>query len=259
MNESSLSSLEEAIAPLRKKLIHHPLYEELRSLKDLQLFMEHHVFAVWDFMSLLKALQQSLTCVSVPWIPQGDAKARMLINQIVVGEESDIAPNGRAISHFELYLEAMIEAGASTTSIARLIALLREGVAVEEALVTSEAPEVAIKFVQETFAIVAEEKIHATAAAFTYGREDLIPSIFTEIVAQLNRDVGKLGTLRYYLERHIELDGDEHGELGREMVATLCDNSEIKWREAREAAVRALEHRILLWDGIYQSLKWVRA
>lgn len=257
---NKLDSLSSAIEPLRQKLIYHPLYEELRSLKDLQHFMEHHVFAVWDFMSLLKTLQRSLTCVSVPWLPQGDAKARMLINQIVVGEESDTAADGRVISHFELYLEAMIEAEVSTTSITRLIALLREGVALDEALMTSGTPEASKKFVQETFAIIAENKIHATAAAFTYGREDLIPGVFAEIVAQLDKEhVGKLGTLRYYLKRHIELDGDEHGALGREMVATLCDNSEIKWREATEAAVRALKHRILLWDGIYQSLKLVRA
>jgi hypothetical protein len=257
---NKLDSLSSAIAPLRQKLIYHPLYEELRSLKDLQQFMEHHVFAVWDFMSLLKALQQSLTCVSVPWLPQGDAKARMLINQIVVGEESDTTADGRVMSHFELYLEAMIEAEVSTTSITRLIDLLREGVALDEALITSGTPEASKKFVQETFAIIAENKIHATAAAFTYGREDLIPGVFTEIVAQLDKEhAGKLGTLRYYLKRHIELDGDEHGALGREMVATLCDNSEIKWREAIEAAVKALENRILLWDGIYQSLKFVRA
>ncbi|MEZ5406058.1 MAG: DUF3050 domain-containing protein [Verrucomicrobiia bacterium] len=258
MNQSD--SLISAIAPLRQKLLHHPLYKELRSLRELQCFMEHHVFAVWDFMSLLKTLQRSLTCVSVPWLPQGDAKARLLINQIVVGEESDIAFDGRAISHFELYLEAMTEAGASTTSIARLISLLREGIEVKDALSVAEISEVAKKFVQDTFVVIIENRIHATAAAFTYGREDLIPSVFTELVMQLDQQhSGKLKILRYYLKRHIELDGDEHGELGREMVCALCGTSELKWQEATNAAIRALESRLRFWDGIYQSIKLVKA
>ena len=240
-----------AIEPLRVKLLEHPLYARLQTLENLQVFMEHHVFAVWDFMSLLKALQRQLTCINVPWVPQGDPAVRALINQIVVGEESDCSPDGRPNSHFELYLEAMQEAGAATAEMDKFIRLLCDGVEVEAALAAVQAPECVRDFVAGSFGVIREGNIHAVAAAFTYGREDLIPSMFGELVTSLNTQFpGRVETLRYYLDRHIELDGDEHGELGRQMVASLCGNDPLRWEEAREAAVRALEQRLAFWDGI---------
>ena len=90
------------IEPARARLLAHPLYGRMRSLADVRLFMRSHAFAVWDFMSLLKRLQRDLTCVTVPWVPVGDAEVRYLINEIVCGEESDIDPEGGRISHFDL-------------------------------------------------------------------------------------------------------------------------------------------------------------
>lgn len=64
-----IKHIETALAPLKRKLSQHPLYQQLSSLEDINTFMEDHVYAVWDFMSLLKALQRELTCVAVPWLP----------------------------------------------------------------------------------------------------------------------------------------------------------------------------------------------
>lgn len=244
-----------AIEPLRTRLLEHPLYSRFQTLENLRIFMEHHVFAVWDFMSLLKALQRRLTCVNVPWVPQGEPAVRVLINQIVLGEESDCSPDGRSSSHFELYLEAMLEAGAATAPMDEFIRLLCNGVEVEAALEAVRAPECVRDFVAGSFQVIREGKIHAVAAAFTYGREDLIPSMFGELVASLNTQFpGRVETLRYYLDRHIQLDGDEHGELGRQMVASLCGNDPLLWEEAREAAVRVLKQRLALWDGISAAI-----
>jgi len=240
-----------AIEQLRARMLEHPLYARLQTLENLRVFMEHHVFAVWDFMSLVKTLQQRLTCMNVPWVPQGEPAVRALINQIVLGEESDRSPDGRSSSHFELYLEAMHEAGAATAAMDEFIRLLCDGVEVEAALAAVRAPECVRDFVGGSFQVIREGKIHAVAAAFTYGREDLIPSMFGELVASLNTQFpGRVETLRYYLNRHIQLDGDEHGKLGRQMVASLCGTDPLRWEEAREAAVRALEQRLTLWDGI---------
>jgi len=248
---SARTSFSDAIAAPRQALLQHGLYARLRTVEDMRLFMEHHIFAVWDFMSLLKALQGHLTCVQPPWIPTGNARTRRLVNEIVLGEESDITPDGRTVSHFELYLQAMEEAGANTGQALAFVERLGGSSDVESALAAIEVPDFVVAFVRHTFQVIHGGKPHEIASAFTYGREDLIPDMFGELVAQLQRDFpGRFDTFRYYLDRHIELDGDEHGELGREMVELLCDGSATRQNEARAAAVAALEARLSLWDGI---------
>jgi hypothetical protein len=254
--ETALNPITEAVAPLRQKLLEHAVYRRLKSPADLRLFMEHHVFAVWDFMSLLKGLQRRLTCVEIPWLPQGDPAVRALINEIVLGEESDRGADGKIRSHFELYLEAMQEAGASTTKVRQFISFLREGCTTQDALRLAGAPGSARVFVEATFDLLATGKDHVLASAFTYGREDLIPSMFGELVERLVHEFpDRFTTLRYYLDRHIQLDGEEHGALGCQMVANLCGENAQRWSEARDAAVHALEQRIQLWNGIERALE----
>src|SRR5882762_1910651 len=111
MNDQ-IKKLQHAIEPLRQQIINHKVYDLINNIDDLGIFMDHHIYAVWDFMSLLKALQQNLTCTGVPWFPVGSANTRYLLNEIVTGEESDIDGNGERKSHYEMYLEAMQQCGA---------------------------------------------------------------------------------------------------------------------------------------------------
>ena len=202
--------------------------------------MEHHVYAVWDFMSLLKALQSILTCTSSPWKPVGDKKIRRLINSIVLEEESDVDLYGNPASHYEMYLDAMKQSGANTSPIESFVANVS----------ASNIPKVNNEiddFLKSTFDVINSEKAHKIAAAFTFGREDLIPDMFTAIVEEYNTN-NKLDKFVYYLERHIELDGGEHGPLALQLVSDLCGNDEVKWREAEEAAIESLVARKKLWD-----------
>lgn len=254
--EAFRSRLAAEIAAERQALLEHRLYQRLRSLGDLSVFMEHHVFAVWDFMSLLKALQARLTCVQVPWLPQGDPQIRRLVNEIVLGEESDVMPEGGAVSHFELYLKAMQEAGAAPSRVQRFIGLLQGGQTLADALEQAEVPKAVRDFVLNTFAVIEKGGAHQIAAAFTYGREDLIPEMFSQLVERLERQFpGRLSTLRYYLDRHIALDGEEHGEMGRKMVDLLCAGDPRREEEASHAAVSALRSRRLLWDAMAAAME----
>jgi hypothetical protein len=256
-NPRSIEHIETRIAPLRARLTAHPLYASIRTTEHLRRFMASHVFAVWDFMSLLKALQSRLTCVHVPWVPTQFPESRRFINEIVLGEESD-QYEGRAISHFELYLEAMDAAGANTTPIRSLITGLANAPAelsLEAALAAIDAPSPARSFVASTFRVIHSGNLAAMAAAFTFGREDVIPDIFRELVRDLNaQHSGELSKFVWYLERHIEVDGEDHGPLSLRMVADLCGDDERLWHEAADAAVYAIEARLALWDGILAEL-----
>ncbi|MBK0378283.1 DUF3050 domain-containing protein [Mucilaginibacter segetis] len=251
-----IDQLKTAITPFRAQLIAHELYHSINTINDLHTFMQHHLFAVWDFMSLLKALQQNLTCTTLPWMPVGNANTRYLINEIVTGEESDIDQNGIRTSHFELYLQAMQQANCDTGAIYSLFDQLKHQPDIYSALARAEMPQAAREFVKHTFDVIATNKPHIQAAVFTFGREDLIPGMFVEMVKKINtQQQNSADIFVYYMERHIEVDGDHHSQLAYEMTAELCGDDDTKWHEAAEAVKAALQARINLWDGILATIK----
>ncbi len=250
-----IAQLKKDIAPVREQLVQHPLYTNMQTLQQLQQFTQWHVFAVWDFMSLLKSLQHQLTCTQTPWLPTGNANTRYLINEIVLGEESDVDEVGNRTSHFELYLKAMKAMNADTTQIEQLLVYLQNGIPVKEALAMLQLHPTIQQFVNFTFTVIYEQPIHAQAAVFTFGREDLIPEMFMGIVKDLCvTHENKLQVFKYYLERHIEVDGDHHSHLAVEMVAELCGNDAEKWATVTAVSIAALEQRKLLWDAVLATI-----
>jgi hypothetical protein len=256
--EFQLARLRERIAPLRREVNSHPLYGDICSLQDLRIFMESHVFAVWDFMSLLKFLQQSLTCVSVPWIPSSFPMCRRLVNDIVLGEESDTVAGGY-LSHFELYHRAMMEAKADVAPIETFLIEVFSGSSVSDSLLSAGVPEEARRFVETTFSFIEQGKPHVVASAFTFGREDVIPDMFRSMVAGLSRQFPEhVATFHYYLQRHIEVDGESHGPMSLRMISELCGDDQTRWEECAQAAELALNSRIALWSGIRDRIRQSR-
>ena len=260
MQEShTLDSMQESLHPLRQRVVEHTVYRHIETLADVRIFMEHHVFAVWDFMSLLKALQRQLTCVTVPWVPQGDRCSRRLINELVLAEESDEEWGGGYSSHFELYRAAMEQCGADTARIDDFLERLRRGEGIAEALAKAGVPKAARAFVEITWQLVESGAAHAIAAAFALGREELIPEMFRALVVDLQRRFpGQLSLLQNYLERHIRVDEAHHTPMALRMLAGLCNDDARKWREAEEAARGALHARIALWDGVTERIARAR-
>jgi Protein of unknown function (DUF3050) len=249
----AIEQLENAVDAARQQVTAHPIYHHLTTLAAVNTFMEHHVFAVWDFMSLLKSLQRSLTCVGVPWLPDGPATSRRLINEIVLVEESDELGSGY-ISHFELYVEGMRRSGADTGVVDRFLELLREGDTVPGALLRAGVPAPSAEFVTATWGFITQAPVHCQAAAFAFGREDLIPDMFDKVIQVRDQHGDRLDTFCDYLARHIEVDGEQHTPMAMQMLADLCGDDEDKWRECAQTVNAALAARTRLWDGILAAI-----
>lgn len=244
INHSDNALDEESIEQWHLKLAQHPFYRELTNLEALKVFMSCHVFAVWDFMSLLKSLQRHVTCVEVPWRPSTyPKKLTRLVNEIVLGEESDLDLSGEPLDHFSLYLRAMRELGVSTKEIEGFL----------ENLDMNQLPAEVREFVTFNLDLALNGQVHEVAAAFFYGREKLIPGMFEGIVQELKLSQLPMQHLLYYLERHIEIDGGEHSQMAQDCLEQLCQNDEVKKYEAHQAGLKSLKLRYSLWDKCHQS------
>tara|TARA_B100000029_G_scaffold471639_1_gene511457 strand:- start:264 stop:1157 length:894 start_codon:yes stop_codon:yes gene_type:complete len=252
---SRLEQVHQRLTPLRAELIDHSVYQQLVDLPALCRFMESHVFAVWDFMCLLKALQTQLCWQDIPWFPRQNGLASRLLNEICLGEESDEDGQGGYCSHFSLYHRAMCEAGAETRQVDAFLAELKADEPMSRAFAVSGAAPCVQEFVTKTFGVIEAGQLCAMAGYFLFGREDLLPDLFRQIVLQLNQvSDGKLSRFQYYLDRHIELDEGRHAILAGQLLETLCGDDAALWNQAEEAACDALRSRQALWDAVSESL-----
>lgn len=249
-----------SVSHLTKKITFHPLYENLSSISDLQIFMEQHVFAVWDFMCLLKELHRHIVTTSSPWLPPKDPLSAYLIGSILSEEEGDLTEDGVTYkSHYEIYIDAMRKIGATTFSIESLHRSLQNGLSIQRSLEqTMTLPETK-QFVLTTFSFF-DQEAHQLAAAFVYGREAITANMFAPIIDKLEKEestgsFSNLDTLIFYLKRHVELDGNEHLPKALRMMENLIDNDEKKFQEAKQAALTALSARINFLDGVYNLVQ----
>lgn len=248
----------DSIAPLQAELEAHPVYSALTGIEDLQVFMQHHIYSVWDFMSLIKFLQTHLAPTTWPWVPRGNASVRHFINSLVLEEESDVAgPSGEAgqayTSHFELYCQTMSEIGTSAEIALTFInTVVDKGIDV--ALDAGIAPGPSEAFMRTSFGFINSGKPHVVAAALALGREHVIPGMFRSFLARMDISEQQAPAFHYYLNRHIHLDEDFHAPLSLKMLDELCAGDTQRIAEAGQAAQDALLARLKFWDGVVAAL-----
>jgi hypothetical protein len=161
--------------------------------------MRIHVFAVWDFMSLVKRLQREVTVQHLPWTPPARPKVARFANEVVLGEESDLGPDGKPVSHFELYLRAMDEVGAETAEAKAFIARIEQGEL--EAALKAERPSSHYRFVSETLRCAIYGSVVDVASASSSAARTRNPGDVQKLRCGARK--GRGSALRFYLKRHI--------------------------------------------------------
>lgn len=250
-------NLDQQFSPVLAKqhaLEAHSVFSAIGNLDQLRTFMSWHVFAVWDFMSLLKQLQRKLTCVDLPWVPPANPVAARLINEIVLGEECDDMPGGGHLSHYEMYLLAMREIGADTAQIEDFVRHIRSGMSAEAALEAVGVDPAVRRFVTSTLDTACNGSVYQVLGSFFFGRENVIPAMFRGLLAQWRIAEKDAPIFVYYLNRHIELDGDSHGPAAWKIIDELAGNDPEALAQLKAAAEEAIEARIGLWDGLAKTL-----
>ena len=250
-----MNSITQNLEPLKNRLRNHSLYSKIKDVDDLNIFSNAHVYAVWDFMSLLKFLQINLTSISIPWFPSKNTTTAKLINEIVAGEETDEDQEGQPVSHFEMYIDSIEEFGLNTSEIINNLNTLNNIETINKDIEKLNIKSYVKDFLKFTFSVIKRGKIHEVASVFTFGREDLIPDMFIPLIEGINSENNDLNKLIYYFKRHIEVDGDMHGPMSMEMLSYLCNNDPSKISESALIAEKALLARISLWDGIENEIK----
>jgi hypothetical protein len=240
---------------IRAELVGHPLYTQIDTEDRLRIFMKHHVFAVWDFFTLLKRLQVEVTAVTLPWRPRGQAEHGRFIMEIVLAEETDEDIGGGYVSHFELYRRAMAELGADTGPIDAFLAALDSGADPVAALDHPLIPDSVRRFVGHTLEVALRGAPHEVASSFCHGRENLLPDVFSAVRSNVDEVLANAPVFRHYLDRHIALDHDEHGPLALRLLAALCAGDPAREADAARVSVAAIQARIALWDGVVAEFR----
>ncbi|MGD2117294.1 MAG: DUF3050 domain-containing protein [Chromatiales bacterium] len=248
----------EIIASFKSRLEQHPIYAAVESINDLQCFMQHHVYSVWDFMSLIKYLQSMIAPTAYPWTPGGDGSVRRFINELVLEEESDATNiEGEFSSHYELYMQAMAEIGADTTTSTAFVTMTAEQ-GIDAALRLPQMPEASRRFTTQTFAFIRNNRPHEVAAALALGREHIIPCMFRSILDKIGVAEANAPIFHFYLKRHIHLDEDFHAPLSLRLLNELCAGDAEKIEQAIQAAQLAVSARIEFWDGVLEAISTAR-
>jgi hypothetical protein len=216
--------------------------------------MKFQVWCVWDFMALLKSLEQGLLRDEIEWIPPQDGSIGAFIYEILLTEETDITDSGSGrCSHFETYLKAMRQAGADTKAIDIFIANLKAKRGFVASITDSGIPEAALKFVNNTIKH-ARSDLHKVVSVFCLSREGIIPGMFTFFLDNITLQ-SDLSTFHWYLKRHIEIDSDSHGPLSVKLFKMVVGNDKQKLTEGLEAALDALNARQKLLDSIHSQIQ----
>ena len=246
---NTLALLRGEMIELQDQLVAHPLFDRITGPDDLRLFMEWHVFAVWDFVSLLKRLQRELTGSGLPWTPPEHPRAARLFNEIVLKVESDLLPDGKVASQFEHYLGLMRGIGAATDQVEAFVDAMRQGISLEAALSRTGLPPAVAAFVRATLNTALNGDLDQVLGSFFHGREIVGPVLFRRLIEGGNLPPEVRDSFCHYMRRHA--DSANLAEVVRDLVG----EDEKREENLMKSAVAALKQRLSLWSALLECLQ----
>jgi hypothetical protein len=254
---AKIDAFDQAITPLLKVLATHKVFCSINSIAHARVYLQHQVFAVWDFMCLLKSLYRKLSTKDI-WYPPTSSISVHLIGSIMLEEESDINEQGDRESHFETFVRAMEELDTDTSQIRGFIAWIKEEQSIEIAFEQIDVNPSIKKFVLSNAEVLNLES-HEVLSAFVFGRELITSIMFTNLMKALQHhmnymDQSHLCTLISYLNRHISLDADEHFPKALKALIELIGDDLAKLDQTIDVAKKVLGIRIDFLDGIHKDI-----
>jgi hypothetical protein len=94
----------------------------------------------------------------------------------------------------------------------------------------------------------------ARVAAFTIGREEVIPSMFSSLIGELGIEQPQLSRFRWYLQRHVDVDGGSHGPMSARLFERVCLIDDEVRKRSVEVGLEVLRARAALWDAVLAAL-----
>lgn len=253
-DDLQIALLKRKVIEEEKRLLNHPLYENLNTIENIKVFMKNHIFAVWDFLILAKRVQRIVSPTSNFWKPNQDPKLRRFINEIMISEESDDLGDGIFMSHCDMYIKAMREINASTDDFFKFQNKLTAKNFQSYLDFEKSIPLPAYEFLRVTHAHINSRQPHITIASFAYGREHLVPLMFTEMLRH-HMDLPKSAPMFYqYLLRHIDVDSNTHGPLSQELLNHAINNDIVRHAEVEAVKLETLMTRHFFYDKILEEI-----
>lgn len=234
-----------------KDFSNHSIHQHINTKQQLQMYMEHQVFAVWANMSLLNYLKEEFTKTTNPWLPIGDPELRFLINKTNLQEETAKNYFGAHQSEFEIYLDAMASTGANTENITNFLRHVSHGTDIFLIIAASKLPLCIKQFIKTVFDIISEDKPHKIAAAFVYSREGMSNLNLINSISEIEKeDKTDHKLIKYYLRLQAEKDSAPSFKI----LKMLCGEDMNKWRDTEIIAEIILRNQRTLMEGIEAEL-----
>jgi len=244
----------QTLIKVSEDVINHPMFKKLNNIYNIKKYSEFQIWCVWDFMSILKQVQNFIFCNDILWLPPENPNAGAAFYRLIESEETDLGFKGGDLnraSHFQSFRAAMQELNADTKNIDNFLELIKTGKTLPEALNKSGASPQTKSFLLTNNHLIKQSPYNAIAL-ITLTRENFLPAVFKSLLSYVNENE-KIELFVWYHKRHIYLDSVLHGPLSIQIFNEYFTNK-LLIKQSIIASIESLKARNELLNEINEQL-----